>query len=36
MAVEKQMSPAELEMAGTGEVEVEVVNPDAVGISVEG
>ena len=36
MAVEKQMSPAELEMAGTGEVEVEVVNPEAVGISVEG
>ena len=36
MAVEKQMSPAELDMAGTGEVEVEVVNPDAVGISVEG
>ena len=36
MAVEKQMSPAELDVAGTGEVEVEVVNPDAVGISVEG
>ena len=36
MAVEKQMSPAELDIAGTGEVEVEVVNPDAVGISVEG
>ena len=36
MAVEKQMSPAELDMAGTDEIEVEVVNPDAVGISVEG
>ena len=36
MAVEKQMFPAELEMAGTGEIEVEVVNPDAVGISTEG
>ena len=36
MAVEKQMSPAELDIAGTDEIEVEVVNPDAVGISVEG
>ena len=36
MAVEKQMSPADLDMEGAPEVEVEVVNPDAVGISVEG
>ena len=36
MAVEKQMSPADLDIEGTDEVEVEIVNPDAVGISVEG
>lgn len=36
MAVEKQMSPADLDIENPDEVEVEVVNPDAVGISVDG
>ena len=35
MAVEKPMAPAELDMEGTGEVQVEVVNPEAVSISSE-
>jgi hypothetical protein len=36
MAVEKQMLPADLDMEGTDEVQVEVVNPDAVSITSEG
>ena len=36
MAVEKQMSPADLDVEDTDEVQVEVVNPDAVGVSVDG
>ena len=36
MAVEKQALPSELDIEGTGEIEVEVVNPDAVGVSVDG
>ena len=36
MAVEKQMSPADLDVENTDEVQVEVVNPDAVGVSVDG
>ena len=33
MAVEKQMTPSDVEMEGTEAVEVEVINPDAVSIS---
>lgn len=36
MAVEKQMLPSDFDIEDTTEVEVEVVNPDAVGISVDG
>ena len=36
MAVEKQMLPSDFDVEDTTEVEVEVVNPDAVGISVDG
>lgn len=36
MAVEKQMSPADLDVEGSTEVEVEVVNPDMVGVEVDG
>ena len=33
MAVEKQMTPSEVEAEGTEAVEVEIVNPEAVSIS---
>ena len=36
MAVEKQMIPSDLDIEDTDEVEVEIVNPDAVGITSEG
>ena len=36
MAVEKQMIPSEVDVEDTEEVEIEVVNPDAVGISMDG
>lgn len=36
MAVEKQMLPSDFDVEDTTEVEVEVVNPDAVGVSVDG
>lgn len=36
MAVEKQMLPSDFDIEDTTEVEVEVVNPEAVGISVDG
>ena len=36
MAVEKQMLTSDFDIEDTTEVEVEVVNPDAVGISVDG
>ena len=35
MAVEKQMNPSDLDMESTDEVQVEVVNPEAVSISTE-
>lgn len=35
MAVEKQMVPANFDMDDTEEVQVEVINPDAVGINTE-
>lgn len=35
MAVEKQMVPADFDMDDTEEVQVEVINPDAVGINTE-
>ena len=35
MAVEKQMVPADFDMEDTEEVQVEVINPDAVGINTE-
>ena len=36
MAVEKQMIPSEVDVEDTEEVQIEVVNPDAVGISMDG
>tara|TARA_B100001057_G_scaffold203448_2_gene204188 strand:- start:5071 stop:7512 length:2442 start_codon:yes stop_codon:yes gene_type:complete len=36
MAVEKQMIPSEVDMEDTEEVQIEVVNPDAVGVSMDG
>ena len=36
MAVEKQMIPGEMDIEGTAEVEVEVVNPEMVGVEVDG
>ena len=36
MAVEKQMMPSEVDMEDTEEVQIEVVNPDAVGVSMDG
>ena len=36
MAVEKQMIPGEMDIEGTSEVEVEVVNPEMVGVEVDG
>ncbi len=36
MAVEKQMFPADVDMEGTEEVEIQVMNPDAVSIESDG
>ena len=36
MAVEKQMIPSKVDVEDTEEVQIEVVNPDAVGISMDG
>ena len=36
MAVEKQMIPSEVDVEDTEEVQIEVVNPDAVGVSMNG